>query len=112
MTIITISIGIRDGDMILEKLLNYFACQAIGYSADHTCHKEFDELESHLKPGFSSTCGTYFLLGLFPWSNLLFAIQVTDIKKAIQIIVHFYSSHMHDSQDKTLSTGNAKSVTL
>ena len=108
MALINLSISIRDADVILNKLLDYFACQAIGYSANHTCYAEYDELESHLKPELNS--GTYFLLGLLPWSNLLFAIQVTDIKKAIQKVISFYSSH--DSQDKTVSTSNIKSPTL
>ena len=81
MTLINLSISIRDSDVILDKLLNYIACQARGYSASNTCNAEYEELDSYLKPELNSA--TYFLLGLVPWTNLLFAIQVTDIKKAI-----------------------------
>ena len=104
MALITLSISIRDADIILDRLLDYFACQAIGYSANHTCYAEYDRLKSHLKPELNSI--TYFLLGLLPWLNLLFAIQVSDIKKAIQKVVYFYSSH--SSHDKTFSTSNTK----
>ena len=103
MALINYSISIRDVDLILDRLLDYFACQAIGYTVDHTCSAEYDRLRSHLKPELNSI--TYPLLGLLPWFNLLFAIQVSDIKKAIQKVVHFYSSR--DSQDKTFSTSNA-----
>ena len=104
MTLINLSISIRDSDIILDKLLNYFACQARGYSASNTCYAEYEELDSYLKPELNSA--TYFLLGLVPWSNLLFAIQVTDIKKAIYKVARLYGNR--DSQYKTYSTSNTK----
>ena len=103
MALINYSVSIRDADIIVERLLDYFVCQAYGYSADHTCYAEYDRFRSVLKPEFNST--TYFLVGLLPWLNLLFAIQVSDIKKVVQNVAHFYSSR--DSQDKTVSTSNA-----
>ena len=104
MALINLSISIRDADIILDKLLNYFACQARGYSTSNTCHEEYEELDSHLKPELNSA--TYFLLGLVPWSNLLFAIQVTDIKKAVYKVARLYSTR--DFRDKTYSTSNTK----
>ena len=104
MALINLSISIRDADIILDKLLNYIACQARGYSTSNTCYEEYEELDSYLKPELNSA--TYFLLGLVPWSNLLFAIQVTDIKRAFNKVVRLYSSR--DSQDKTYSTSNTK----
>ena len=101
--LINYSISIRDADITLDRLLDYFACQASGYSADHTCSAEYDRLRSYLHPELDTV--TYILLGLVPYSNLLFAIQVSDIKKAIQKIASFYSSH--ESKDKTLSVSNA-----
>ena len=101
--LINYSISIRDVDIILDKLLDYFACQAYGYSADHTCSAEYEKLRSYLKPELNAS--TFVLLGLLPWLNLLFAVQVSDIKKAMQKIVYYYSSH--DSQDITASTSNA-----
>lgn len=98
------SISIRDADIALDRLLDYFECQARGYSASNTCYAEYNELEVYWKPELNSA--TYFLLGLVPWSNLLFAIQVSDIKKAMQKIARIYSSS--DSQGNTYSTSNAK----
>ena len=99
MGLINYSIDIRDTDIILDRLLDYFACQSIGYSADHTCSAEYDKLRSYLQPELYST--TYVLLGLLPWSNLLFAIQVSDIKKAIQNVLYLHRSC--NSKDKTPS---------
>ena len=87
----------------MDAQLEYFACQAIGFSTTHTCDAEFNKLTSLLHPGLDST--STFLAGLLPWLNLLFAIQVTDIKKAILKIVFYYSSYK--SQDKTISISDA-----
>ena len=102
MGLIFFSVNIRDADVISDRLLDYFICQSSGYSADHTCSAEYDKLRSYLQPEIEST--TYALLGLFPWFNLLFAVQVSDIKKAIQNVLNLYCSC--DSKDKTLSDGN------
>jgi len=103
-TLTNLSISIRDADIILDRLLDYFYCQARGYSANNTCYAEYDKLESYLKPDLNSA--TFILLGFVPWSNLLFAIRVSDIKKVILKVTCFYSSH--DSQNKTASTSNTK----
>ena len=104
MALVNLSITIRDADILLDKLLNYFACQARGYSASNTCYAEYEELDSILKPELNGA--TFFLLGLVPWSNLLFAVQVSDIKKVINKITSIYGSR--DSQNKTCSTSNIK----
>ena len=101
-SLINLSISIRDTDIFLDKLLEYFACQARGYSSSNTCDAEYEEFESYLKPELNSA--TYFLLGLIPWSNLLFAIQVSDIKKAVCKIIRIRSGR--DTQEKTYSTSN------
>lgn len=84
--LITLSYSIRDSDITLQKMLVYFTCQARGYSSNNTCSEEYDELQAHLKPELNSA--SYFLLSLVPWSNILYAIQFADIKKAIQKVTH------------------------
>lgn len=84
--LVNLSIGIRDSDIISDKLFAYFICQARGTIGNNTCYEEYDEFEMHLRPELNTA--TYFLMGLVPWSNLLFAIQVTDIKRIIQRIIH------------------------
>ena len=100
---INLSISIRDRDIVLDKLLEYFACQARGYNDDNTCYAEYEELESYLNPELN--IAIYILLGLVPWSNLLFVIQVSDIKNLICKVARIYSSR--DSQ-QTYSTSNTK----
>ena len=97
--LINFSINIRDADIIWDRLLDYFVCQSFGYSADHTCSAEYDELRSYLQPELDSI--RFVMLGLFPWLNLLFTVQVSDIKKAIKNVLYLYCSC--DSKDKTLS---------
>ena len=103
MALINFSINIRDVDITTDRLLDYFACQATGYSANHTCYEEYDRLRLHLHPELFNV--VYILLGLVPCSNLLFAVQVSDIKNTIQKVIYFYSGH--SSQDKTVSSISA-----
>ena len=84
------SISIRDLNVFLDTLLDYFACQARGYSASNTCDAEYEEFQRYLKPELNMA--TYLLLGFIPWSNLLFAVQVSDIRKAMQKINSCYST--------------------
>jgi len=100
--LINVSISIRDADIILDKLFAYFTCQAAGYRGPHTCAAERDDLESYLKPELNGA--TYFLLGLVPWTNLLFAIQVKDIKTLARKVLPAY--WRRESQEITPSTAN------
>ena len=99
MTLINYSIGIRDADVITDAMINYFTCQASGYSADHTCSAEYDKLRSHLHPELQII--VYFFLGFLPFLNLLFAVQVSDIKKALQKILYLL---LYGSRGSPLST--------
>lgn len=100
--LITFSYVIRDSDIIIEKLLIYFACQARGSSSNNTCSTEYDELESYLKPELNSA--SYFLLSLVPWSNILYAIQFADVKKVIKIITRVYQ---HATENHSTTYNNA-----
>ncbi|XP_065889434.1 uncharacterized protein [Dysidea avara] len=89
-TLVTVSIIIRDSEVTADSLLNYILCQVQGYTSTNSCAAERHELESHLQPGLSSM--TCLLLGLLPWSNLLFAVQFTDISQALKKIKSVYQS--------------------
>ena len=104
MALVNLSISVRDADIILDKLFAYFTCQAAGYNGPDTCATERDELESYLKPELNAV--TYFLLGLLPWTNLLFAIQVRDIKKLAKKLKVLPIPWSRGSQEKTTSTAN------
>jgi len=87
----------------------YFACQAAGYHGLDTCAKERDDLDVHLKPELNAA--TYIMLGLLPWSNLMFAVQVKDVKKVMQRLTaykcHFVkcrTATANEDGKRTLST--------
>ena len=101
--LITLSITIRDADIILKRLVDYFACQARGNNDNNTCYEEYDELEVLLKPELNSAA--YFLMGLIPWSNLLFVIQVAYIKKGMKAALRRLSTYQRESY--TVSTSVA-----
>jgi len=102
-TLITLSVNTRDSEIIADSIQRYILCQVKGYTTINSCAAERDKVESHLKPELRSTA--FILLGLLPWSNLLFAIQFTDVKMALQKLRFVYQ---WGSQDKTISTINRK----
>jgi len=87
-TLVTLSLSIRDSEIIIENTLHFIACQVKGHTSINSCEAERDELESHLQPELRST--VFISLGLLPWSNLLFAIQFRDVKMVLQKIRSVY----------------------
>ena len=89
-----ITISIRNSEIIADRLLNYIVCEVRGYANSNSCVAERDELKSHLQPELSSI--SFLLMGLVLWSNLLFAVQFTDINQILQkmksVYQHFFSN--------------------
>ena len=79
--LINFSISIRDSDILVDKLFAYFVCQARGTNNNNTCYEEYDKLKMILRTNLN--IATYFLMGLVPWLNLVFAIQVRQVKKRV-----------------------------
>ena len=99
--LITLSIAVRDADIILKRLIDYFACQAKGNNDNNMCYEEYDELEVLLQPELNDA--TYILMGLVPWSNLLFVIQVAYIKKGMQAALRHFSTYRRESHPVSTS---------
>ena len=86
--------------MLTENMFNFIICQAKGHTSVDSCAMERDELYANTHSNLTST--TYFLLGLIPLSNLLFAVQVADFKRALYKIISVYQQRY--SQEKSSST--------
>ena len=98
--LVTLSIFIRDSEILTDKLLTFVVCESKGYTDVDSCVEERDNLYSHTHSDLTSA--TYILLALIPWSSLLFAVQVADIRRAVHKIISLYQNHR--SQEKSLST--------
>jgi len=103
-SLVNISFTVRNGDIILFKLLVYFTCQTAGYNGTDTCVGERDELESYLKPELNAA--SYILLSFIPWLNLLFAVQVKDVKK----VVHRVVAIVHQQKAKTSKADDVSGI--
>ena len=68
-----LSIGISEADGFYYDLLEYFECNLFGSDPRYR-----QKLERHLKPGLNAAA--FIMPGLLPWVNLLFAVQVHDVK--------------------------------
>ena len=81
--LVNFSVSIRDSDIQEDRLLAYFVCQARGTNNNNTCNEEYDEVQMILSLRETLNNAVYFLMGLLPWLNLLFAIQVRYVKKRV-----------------------------
>ena len=80
--LVNFSVSIRDSDIQEDRLFAYFVCQARGTN-NNTCNEEYDEVQMILSLRETLNNAVYFLMGLLPWLNLLFAIQVRYVKKRV-----------------------------
>ena len=77
----------------LDDLFKYFVCELGGDSS--LCTDIRQEFESHLTPGLNII--TFVLLALLTWVQLLFVIQIQDVKKLIQgIWLHYRAYFKND----------------
>ena len=86
MTLVNFSVTIKEADPFLDDLFRYFTCQLGGFNPE--CEDIRRQFEKHLKPGLSGA--NYLLVGLITWVNLLFTIQVEDVKRVVKRITTRY----------------------
>ena len=74
-TLISFTIATRNADQFSEELEKYFVCELIGPSTP--CPRQgFERLT---QPEMTSIA--YILLGLFPLANLVFVVNVREVKE-------------------------------
>lgn len=80
---------------LITAITNNFACELFRTDPNVTCPRDFESIR--LTEGFSIL--TFFLLGMFPFVNLLFAINIAEVKSKFKNWCSRY-----DSRERTAST--------
>ena len=75
--LITFSFATRNDGRLLEELTGYFTCELPGIDPQNPCDRS--RYQSLLNPELN--CFSYVLLGIFPVVNLIFAVNVEEIKQ-------------------------------
>lgn len=75
--LITLTLATRNDNRLLEEIAAYFRCEFIGIDPQNPCDRSrYQEL---LNPELN--CISYVLLGIFPVVNLVFAVNVEELKQ-------------------------------
>lgn len=73
----TFTISTRDSGVLAEKVFSYFKCEQNGHNSSSPCSRsEFGATKSA-----GLTTVSYILLGLFPVVNLIYAVNIQELKE-------------------------------
>ena len=71
----TFTIATRDSPLFAENLLNFFSCEQRGHNPDRPCTRDFEKYNLPVL-----TTLAYILLGVFPVVNLIYAVNIQELK--------------------------------
>ena len=77
------TIGSRNEDKILAAIKDYWQCEALGIDPDRQCIKMRASFEELTYPGL--TILGHLILGLLPAINLIFVVNIKELKKKLKI---------------------------
>ena len=95
----TFTISIRNIDSFIKGVQIYFFCEQGGFDPEHLCTRDYPKDDPFL------TATSYALLGLFPVVNLIYAIDLKELKAALHTwLPKLKKKPSHNS--KTPNTGS------
>lgn len=102
----TFTLSIKDTSEITEHLINYFSCERDGHNSSNPCSRS--ELEALNNPTLTTL--SYVLLGLFPVVNLVYAVNIDELKVYLQCLRK--KSKFSNSNDFSTASSAVNSFTL
>jgi len=69
----------RNGALFGDAVADYWQCEITGVDPENSCDRLKDSFEALTYPGLTSV--SYILLGIFPAVNLIFAVNIKEIKQ-------------------------------
>ena len=75
------TISTKNSDILQEKLISYFFCELGGHDPDQPCDRS--QFEQENSPVISTL--SYILLGLFPIGNLVYALNISELKEICKV---------------------------
>lgn len=70
---------LKDNEALTREYEKYFLCESKGIDPDDTEACDRSDFEQYQTPGL--TASAYFLLGFFPVANLIYAVNVKELKQ-------------------------------
>ena len=104
--LITFTLATRDNGRLLEEITGYFRCEFTGIDAQNPCDRS--RYQALLNPELN--CISYILLGIFPVVNLVFAVNVEELKQwcgcALRFRMRLTSTSTNTSASATVIANN------
>jgi len=75
----TFTLTTRNGTLAADAVADYWQCEITGVDPENPCDRLRDLFEALTYPGLTSV--SYFLLGIFPAVNLIFVVNIAEIKQ-------------------------------
>jgi len=94
------TVNTRNGTLFAAAIAEYWRCESAGLNSENSCDGLRDSLRQLTNPGLTSA--SYILLGIFPAVNLIFAVNVKEIKQKFKTwcgqAARFYPSKKSSTQ--------------
>ena len=108
----TFTISTKNAVTVIKEILLYFICERDGINPSQPCDRSRFEEFNNPVPGTLS----FILLGLFPCVNLIFTVNVKELREKIEPCVSCVKRKMMDqhgpSEQSTTSSSNVKGETV
>jgi len=96
------TLSTRNSDNLISGIQIYFLCEQGGIDPDNPCSRDY---LVNLYPSISTL--SYVLLALFPVVNLIYAINLKELKDFINMLLLKSKKKSSRSSSDTPSTGNS-----
>ena len=73
------TVATRNGTLFANAVADYWRCEIAGVDPENSCDRLRDSFEELTYPGLTSI--SYILLGIFPAVNLIFAVNIKELKQ-------------------------------
>ena len=102
------TITTRNGTQFADAVADYWRCEIAGVDPENSCDGLRTSFQQLSYPGLTSA--SYILLGIFPAINLIFAVNVTEIKQKFKTWCGRAAPLYSSEERSTASTGTAISA--
>ena len=87
MALTSFTIATRNSEPFAEHLLNYFACEGRGNDPNNPCDR--NTFGQYLNPEVTTI--SFFLIEIFPVINLVYALNIVELKEKFKSCANFKS---------------------
>lgn len=92
-SLVAFSLSIKSTDHFIDEVLNYFKCEGHGVHPDNHCDKHIDSYLKHRQVALISM--SHILLGLYPVVNLIYVVNIQELKKLIKKWLQHIKKRLH-----------------